>query len=172
MLTEKGMPSQISEKLVKGLPPLFSDPAKIVDNIVAINNSRFSQYFGRVSGLSPALVVLAHTGLWLALLLPGFNVLQSWYQGALVYSRTTRGVTEAMGIFLLVTSTALWVGVVWGDMTGLYIGLVAFGLGSLAQTAWLWYRSRPVMRHLDERDAGGLSLPSASIETLRVSENP
>ncbi len=129
-------------------------------------------WFGRVSGLSPALVVLAHTGLWLALLLPGFNVLQSWYQGALVHSRSTRGVTEAMGIFLLVTSTALWVGVVWGDMTGIYIGLVAFGLGSLTQTIWLWYRSRPVMRHLDERDAGGLPLPSASIETLRVSENP
>jgi hypothetical protein len=129
-------------------------------------------WFGRVSGLSPALVVLAHAGLWLALPLPGLNVLQSWYQGALVHSRSTRGVTEAMAIFLFVTSATLWVGVVWGEITGLYIGLVTFGMGSLTQTIWLWYRSRPVMRHLNDQDAGGLSLPSTSIETLRVSENP
>ena len=82
------------------------------------------------------------------------------------------GVTEAMAIFLFVTSATLWVGVVWGEITGLYIGLVTFGMGSLTQTIWLWYRSRPVMRHLNDQDAGGLSLPSTSIETLRVSENP
>jgi hypothetical protein len=119
-------------------------------------------WFGRVSGLSPALVVLAQTSLWLALPLPGLNVMQSWYQGALVHIRSTRGVTEAMGIFLVITTAILSAGVAWGQITGLYIGLVAFGVGSLTQTAWLWYRSRPVMRHLASRDAGGLPLQTAS----------
>jgi hypothetical protein len=119
-------------------------------------------WFGRVSGLSAALVVLSHTSLWLALPLPGLNAMQSWYQGALVHIRSTRSVTEAMGIFLVITTTILSAGVAWGKITGLYIGLVAFGLGSLAQTAWLWYRSRPVMRHLASRDAGDLPLQPAS----------
>lgn len=119
-------------------------------------------WFGRVSGLSPALVVLAQTSLWLALPLPGLNVMQSWYQGALVHIRSTRGVTEAMGIFLVITTAILSAGVAWGQIAGLYIGLVAFGAGSLTQTAWLWHRSRPVMRHLASRDAGGLPLQTAS----------
>jgi hypothetical protein len=119
-------------------------------------------WFGRVSGLSPAMVVLAQTSLWLALPLPGLNVMQSWYQGALMHIRSTRGVTEAMGIFLVITTAILSAGVAWGQTVGLYIGLVAFGVGSLTQTAWLWYRSRPVMRHLASRDSGGLPLQTAS----------
>ncbi len=117
-------------------------------------------WLGRVSGLSVPLVVLAHTGLWIALPIPGLNVLQSWYQGALVHSRSTRGVTEAMAIYLLTSSTILWVGVAQGETTGLYVGLVAFAVASLLQTAWLWYRSRPVMRRLDARDADILSIPA------------
>jgi hypothetical protein len=119
-------------------------------------------WFGRVSGLPPALVVLAQTSLWIALPLPGLNVMQSWYQGALVHYRSTRGVTEAMGIFLLITTAILWAGVAWTQIAGLYVGLAAFGVGSLMQTAWLWYRSRPVMRRLAARDAGSLPLQTAS----------
>jgi len=117
-------------------------------------------WLGQVSGLSVPLVALAHASLWFALLIPGLNVMQSWYQGALVHSRKTRGVTQAMAIYLLISSTILWAGVAQGETAGLYVGLVAFAVGSLAQTAWLWYRSRRVMRHLEARDAGNLSLPA------------
>lgn len=103
-------------------------------------------WFGRVSALNPRLVTLACMGLWVALPLPGLNVLQSWYQGAIVHSRRTRGITEAVVIYLLVSGVILWAGAAWGRMTGLYVGLVALGVARLAQTAWLWQRSRPLMR--------------------------
>jgi hypothetical protein len=119
-------------------------------------------WFGRASGLSLPLVVLAHTALWLALPIPGSNVLQSWYQGALVHKRRTRGITQAMGIFLLISSAVLWAGVTWGQVVGLVVGLAAFGAASLAQTAWLWYRSRPVMHSLETRDAGSLPFRAVS----------
>lgn len=109
-------------------------------------------WFGRVSALAPQLVTLAHVGLWIALPLPALNVLQSWYQGAIMHNRRTRAITEAVVMFLLSTSGVLWAGVVWGQITGLHVGLAAFGLGSLSQVAWLWYRSRPVMHSLDTRD--------------------
>ena len=67
---------------------------------------------------------------------------------------------------------ARWAGVSWGQIAGLHIGLAAFGLGSLTQTAWLWVRSRPVMQRLDERDASRPSLHSPVADTLSVSENP
>ena len=108
-------------------------------------------WFGRVSALSPPLAELATRGLWLALPLPAFNVLQSWYQGAIVHSRRTRGITEAILLFLLVTSGILWAGAAWGEFVGLYVGLVAFVFGRLAQTGWLWLRSRSAMRVVEGR---------------------
>ncbi len=103
-------------------------------------------WFGRVSALPPHLVLLSIWGLWLSLLAPGLTVLQSWYQGAIVHSRRTRGITEALAIFLLTSSAVLWAGVTWGEVTGLYVGLVAFAVGGVAQAAWLWFRSRPALR--------------------------
>jgi hypothetical protein len=99
-------------------------------------------WFERVSALTPPLATLAHRGLWIALPIPGLTVLQSWYQGNLVYGRRTRSIASAMAIFLLMTIAILWAGVAWGQVTGLYIGLVAFGTGLLMQNAWLWQRSR------------------------------
>ena len=96
---------------------------------------------------------MAIDGLWLSFLLPGLNVMQSWYQGVIVHSRRTRGISEALLIFLVVTVTVLWVGVKWGAIRGLYVGLVAFVAGSLVQAAWLWRRSRPAI-HAAESGTG------------------
>ena len=49
-------------------------------------------------------------------------------------------------IYLVVNVTLLWAGVVWGQVIGLYVGLAAFTISSAAQTAWLWWRSRPALR--------------------------
>jgi hypothetical protein len=65
-------------------------------------------WFGRVSALDPRLILMARRGLWVALPLPALNVLYSWYQGALVHNRRTRGVTEAVVIYLLTSSALLW----------------------------------------------------------------
>lgn len=105
-----------------------------------------------ISALSPSLTELARTGLWIGILLPGLNTLQSWYQGALLNSGKTRGISEAVVVFLITTGILLWGGVVWGKMTGLYIGLAAFSVGMLLQTLWLWVRSRPTFLALCERD--------------------
>ena len=104
------------------------------------------------SGLSPELATLARNGLWLGILLPGLNSLQSWYQGALLNRGKTRGISEAVAIFLFGTALILVSGVIWGQMIGLYVGLAAFSFGMLIQTFWLWVRSRPVLRALYERD--------------------
>jgi hypothetical protein len=99
-------------------------------------------WFQRVSALAPPLARLAHWGLWIALPIPGLTVLQNWYQGTLVHSRHTRDIAGAMATFLLINSAILWAGVAWGQVAGLYIGLMAFGASILTQTAWLWQRSR------------------------------
>jgi hypothetical protein len=109
-------------------------------------------WFRRVSALSPRLAAIARVGLWVGLPVPGLNVFLSWYQGTIVHSRRTRAVTEAVAAFVLAGGAVLLVGVIWGRMTGLYVGLAALGFGILAQTSWLWWRSHPAMHALQVRD--------------------
>ena len=106
-----------------------------------------------ISALSPSLAVLARNGLWLGFLLPGLNTMQSWFQGVLLNSGRTRGISEAVFVFLLATGAVLAFGVISGKTTGLYIGLLAFSTGMALQSVWLFVRSRAPMRKLIARDA-------------------
>jgi hypothetical protein len=109
-------------------------------------------WFGRISGLEPALAGMAILGMWIALPMPALSVLQSWYQGVILHGRRTKGITEAVIVFLVSCSVMLWAGVAWGRITGLYVGLAAFVAAMLVQTVWLWYRSRPAESRVLERD--------------------
>lgn len=123
-------------------------------------------WFSRLSALPPHLSVLARRAVWLSLPLPTLAVLQSWYQGAILHSRRTRAITEAVVIYLLANSLTLGVGVVWGQVTGVYVGLAAMSISMLLQTGLLWWRSRSVMRAIEARDAQRDSLPLQPAETL------
>jgi hypothetical protein len=109
-------------------------------------------WFGQVSALNSRLVVLARIGLWIALPIPALDALQSWYRGAIVHSRRTGAITEAVAIFLLADGAILLSGIVGGRVTGLYVGLAAYGAGMLAQTIWLQWRSRPAIQVLQSHD--------------------
>ena len=119
--------------------------------VVATPLSAF--WFSRVSALSPALTGLAVTGLWIALPMPALSTIQSWFQGSLLHSRRTRGITESVVVYLATSALILIAGVAWGMVIGLYVGLAALVLSTLAQTAWLWYRSRPARAAVRARDA-------------------
>jgi hypothetical protein len=108
-------------------------------------------YFERFSALPANLVPLARTAFLLSLPMPALAVLQSWFQGSILHGRRTRGVTESTAIFFGTALLVLGLGVATGQWTGLYIGITAFVLATFTQTAWLWFRSRPVMAKLSGR---------------------
>lgn len=120
--------------------------------IVATPAAEF--YFSRFTALPPDLSRMAQTGLWFALPLPALSVLQSWYQGAILYGKKTRGITESVVVYLLTSGAVLVAGVLWGRLSGLNVGLAALTLSVLTQTLWLWHRSRPVLQAVRQRDAG------------------
>ncbi len=109
-------------------------------------------WFTYVSGLPANLVGLSRIGFWFGIPMPLLNVLQSWYQGSILFSRKTKGIPESMLIFLVTVLLILGAGVVLGTWPGLYVGLIGFSLANFTQTAWLWLRSRPIMRWLRDRD--------------------
>ena len=110
-------------------------------------------WFERVLALSPELSELAQTGLLIALPLPALSVWQSWYQGAILHSRRTRGITEAVVIYLVTSAIVLVFGVIWGKTIGIYFGLAALTIGVTVQTAWLWFRGIPATQDVYKRDA-------------------
>ncbi len=110
-------------------------------------------WFRQVAALPPELVELAHAALWLALPLPAMSALQSYFQGAILHSRRTRGITESVIAYMVTVGMLLASGVVWGRMMGLYVGMVAFALGISLQTGWLFVRSRAAMHSIHARDA-------------------
>jgi len=109
-------------------------------------------WFQGISALRPELAELAQHALWFALPLPALSVLQSWYQGTILYSKRTNGITESVIIYLFTSLIVLGAGVTVRKITGLNIGILALTLSVATQTGWLWYRSRQVRQTLDKRD--------------------
>ncbi len=120
-------------------------------------------WFGSVSALPPSLAKLASAALWFAVPVPALTVLQSWFQGTLVNTRRTRPVTEAVAIGLALSAIVLAVGVVFGRWTGLLITWLAFDAGGVAQTLWLWLRSRGTMRAVMVRDDEPIAFTQADL---------
>ena len=107
-------------------------------------------WFRSVSALTPELAAMARRGLWIALPVPALAALQSWFQGVILHDRSTRLITEAVAVYLGISIFTLTLAVQQAGFTGLYIAGASFVLSMAAQTAWLWLRSRPAMRALQQ----------------------
>jgi hypothetical protein len=109
-------------------------------------------WFKNIAALPPEMAPTASWSLWVVLLLPGMAFLQSWYTGTLVNLRQTRGITESVAASLAVHGGILYLGVIWGEAPGIYVGIVGLMAGHIARTLWLWVRTRNAMRSLRARE--------------------
>ncbi len=109
--------------------------------------------FAGLLNLSEPLPAMVWTSLFLMLPMPALAVIQSYFQGVVLYSRRTRSITESVSIFLVVVTAALVTGVLWGGAIGLYVAVAAWTAGELLRTLWLWWRSGPARRRLGARDS-------------------
>jgi hypothetical protein len=107
-------------------------------------------YFGGVAGLTDTLRHLAGKGVWIAILLPALGVHQNWHQGVLVHSHKTRAITEAVIVYILISSTLLLLGILLQDIPGLFVALIAAAIGNTCQVSWLWFRSRERVNQLSQ----------------------
>lgn len=99
-------------------------------------------WFEDVSNFPPEVAEISVQALFLAVLMPGYTTLQSWYTGALVHGGRTRAITEAVAIYLVLSGGLLAFGVATQPMTGLLFAVLAFTVGGVGQTLWLRQRSR------------------------------
>ncbi len=101
-------------------------------------------WFKYVTGISEALTRLASITIMFAILMPGYQVYQSWYGGLLVHHHETKGISEAVMIYVGVALLGLWAGSVWATMPGIYWAINAFVIAGLCQTFFLRYRYRQI----------------------------
>lgn len=112
--------------------------------------------------LAEPLPSMVWQSLFILLPMPAIAVAESYFQGAILYSRRTRSITESVGMFLGLATLILLGGVLWGAVTGLYVALFAFLAGELLRTLWLWIRSRAVRRDLNAAMTPPARYPSPS----------
>lgn len=117
-------------------------------------------YLAQVTALPIDLAYLGNVGLAVAFLIPGMTAFQSLYMGTIVHSHKTRGVTEAVVIYVLTVGVVLGIGVTVGGMTGFYVAVLSFVAGNITQTFWLWVRARRTLQDISVRD--GVAVPAAS----------
>jgi hypothetical protein len=109
-------------------------------------------WFRIISALPVDLARMAEFGLWFALPGPALAVLQSWFQGCILHHGKTRGIPEAVLVFMLTVSLILGMGIYINTFAGLYVGLIAYSAAMLTQSIWLWMRARPAMDQVFQRD--------------------
>jgi len=108
-------------------------------------------WFESVAALSPELSSLAGTALWMAVILPALSPWESYFQGELVSRGATTSITQAVSLYLLGSSLILVMGIFYGQIPGLYVGVAATLTGLGIQIWWLWknshsMRGQPVSR--------------------------
>lgn len=99
-------------------------------------------WFSKLMGLDAELVELGMASLWIAIPIPLLTFLQSLYQGVLVDSHRTRFISESVVLFLVATMLVIGAGVLIGPQNGVMVVLLAYTVGNLLQTGWLWHRCR------------------------------
>lgn len=108
--------------------------------------------FQRVAALTPALALLATAAFAMTIPLPAMAAVQSLYQGVLVHSRRTQGITESVAALLLGTIGVLALGIAWQGPEGIMFAAAALVVGNAAQTGWVWWRARGELALLEARD--------------------
>ncbi len=102
-------------------------------------------WFGTVQNIPAELIPVARIGVGICILMPAYQVAQSWFQGLLVHRQATRGITEAVLLYFCVAFVALRLGMTYAerfDVHGLSWTLMSFVTAGILQTAYLWWRSR------------------------------
>jgi len=101
-------------------------------------------WFSRVSGLSPELTHLSSVTVMFAILMPGYQVYQSWYGGMLVHHHKTRGISEAVLVYVSMALFGLWLGTKLATFPGIYWTINVFVISGICQTFFLRYRYKRI----------------------------
>jgi hypothetical protein len=109
--------------------------------------------FQTVGGLPPSLAAFATDAFLFAAALPILSWLMSLWTGLLVNSRRTRGVSEAVVLFIVGASAGLAIGARLDILSGAVVANLALTGGATLQVAWLAVRWRGVRRSLERASA-------------------
>lgn len=105
-------------------------------------------YFDGILGLPEELIVFAKTGMLVAVLMPAYQAMQSWYSGILVHARRTRAITEAVALYVGIAIIGLNWGAQNAEIPGLFFAVGVFVVGGISQTLWLAVRARRPLAQL------------------------
>ncbi len=103
-------------------------------------------WFRSILDLPPHLAELAITALIFGALMPAITVSQHYFQGILVARHATRGITEAVAVYLGAACLGFAIMAEVWTAAGIYAGLIVLTIAGAMQLLWLWLRCRTMPR--------------------------
>ena len=94
-----------------------------------------------VFSLEPELASVCRTGLLIGIIMPAYQAYQSLFQGRLIAAKRTKGITEAVAIYVSISLIGLFAGAQFSTITGLYWAMLSFVCAGICQTVWLGIRA-------------------------------
>jgi len=101
-------------------------------------------WFSEVSGLASNLVNLSSVTIMFAIIMPGYQVYQSWYGGLLIHHNQTKGISEAVIIYVCIAILGLFLGSHFAKGPGIYWAINIFVISGFCQTLFLRYRYKGI----------------------------
>ncbi|MBT4466140.1 MAG: hypothetical protein HOD03_05605 [Planctomycetes bacterium] len=95
----------------------------------------------RVFRLERELATVCKIGLLIGVMMPAYQAYQSLYQGRLVAAKRTKGIIEAVAIYVVLSLIGLMIGAYYSTMTGMYWAMLIFVGAGICQTVWLGIRA-------------------------------
>jgi hypothetical protein len=108
-------------------------------------------------GVSDQVASLAAPAVRIMILLPLGYSLHSLYAGLLVLQARPRTLRTAKIFNLTIVGTILLAGLFIGGLQGAALGALAITTGTVIEAAWLWLKSRAVVRRLPSTTVGAAS---------------
>jgi hypothetical protein len=99
-------------------------------------------WFQKVSGLPAELVTLAIMPTIILSLVPGLQTLISWQRGVLVHVNSTRIITQAVGLNMIVLVTVMLSAGALLPVAGATLASIALTASVAGEWSYLWWRSR------------------------------
>ena len=102
-------------------------------------------WFGKISALTPELSTLCKNALPFAILVPLISGYLNYYQGILMAKKHTKGIFEALVVFLIVVLIFCGVGIALQRWQGIFVILAGMSAAVTMQMLWTAYRAKQAL---------------------------
>jgi hypothetical protein len=113
----------------------------------------------RVIGTPIEIAPKVRPAIWALTLWPAAIGLRRFHQGVMIRYGQTRQISYGTAVRLVTAVVVAMAGLAWGKLEGAAVGGLALGLSAIAESAYIFYVSRPAVQRVERIDTAAREVP-------------